>query len=207
MSKNNLVDKLLDLDLMPLGKKETLTVTKNKKEIPSFKKLLNVNSKKLYDDFLNHTNDDGYINSRSHIFAENNIDVDEYKQHMNNLGFKKDNYAVWPLRDTKGNLIISENSYTYSFLNSWPTGIFRPQYNITLNDWKAENHIDYNDDTIHGFRVLIPLNESSIIEIDETVYTLEINKSYFVDVTKSHSAKAKKDRVVLSFQMDNDILL
>ena len=207
MSKNNLVDKLLDLDLMPLGKKETLTVTKNKKEIPSFKKLLNVNSKKLYDDFLNHTNDDGYINSRSHIFAENNIDVDEYKQHMNNLGFKKDNYAVWPLRDTKGNLIISENSYTYSFLNSWPTGIFRPQYNITLNDWKAENHIDYNDDTIHGFRVLIPLNESSIIEIDETVYTLEINKSYFVDVTKLHSAKAKKDRVVLSFQMDNDILL
>tara|TARA_B100000424_G_scaffold267076_1_gene259237 strand:+ start:4249 stop:4872 length:624 start_codon:yes stop_codon:yes gene_type:complete len=207
MSKNNLVDKLLDLDLMPLGKKETLTVTKNKKEIPPFKKLLNVNSKKLYDDFLNHTNDDGYINSRSHIFAENNIDVDEYKQHMNNLGFKKDNYAVWPLRDTKGNLIISENSYTYSFLNSWPTGIFRPQYNITLNDWKAENHIDYNDDTIHGFRVLIPLNESSIIEIDETVYTLEINKSYFVDVTKSHSAKAKKDRVVLSFQMDNDILL
>ena len=207
MSKNNLVNKLLDLDIMPLGKKETLTVTKNKKEIPSFKELLDVNAKKLYSDFLNHTNDDGYMSSRSHVFAENNIDVDEYKEHMHNLGFKKGHYTVWPLRDTKGNLIISENNYTYSFLNSWPTGIFRPQYNIALDNWKAEKHIDYKDDTIHGFRVLIPLNEPSIIEINETVYTLEVNKSYFIDVTKPHSARAKKDRVVLSFQMDNDILL
>ena len=208
MSKNDLVEKLLDLDLMPLGKREALPVKRTKQDIPSFKELFSVDSESLYKDFLKYTTDNnGYISSREHLFSENNIDIKEYKDHMNFLGFKKGHYTVFPLRNINGDLTISTDSYTYNFLKNWPTGIFRPQYNVALDNWKANTHIDHNNNSVHGFRVLIPLNKSSNIEINNTVHVLNLNKSYFIDVTKPHAAWAKKGRVVLSLQMDSDILL
>ena len=68
-------------------------------------------------------------------------------------------------------------------------------------------HVDYEDDSIHGFRVLIPLNNSSYMIVEDKEVELEMNQSYFVDVTKPHAAWSKAGRVVLSFQMDCDILL
>lgn len=207
MATDNLVDKLKKSDLMPLGKRETKEVTKTKNSIPSFKKLLPVDSLKLYNDFKNYSYDDGYVKSRSFVFQENDIDVEEYLTYMQTIGFNKSNYRVCPLRNTNGDLTINEDTYTYKFFEDWPTGIFRPQYNITLSDWRVKSHVDYEDDSIHGFRVLIPLNNSSYMIVEDKEVKLEMNHSYFVDVTKPHAAWSEAGRVVLSFQMDWDILL
>lgn len=207
MAQNKLVKKLQNLDIMPLGKRETKTITKTKTELPLFKRLLKVDSEKLFYDFKKYSFNDSYLKSRSYIFEENEIDVDEYISYMNSIGFSKDTYRVLPLRDTDGNLTIEKDTHTYEFLNGWPTGIFRPQYNVTLDNWEIKSHIDYNDDSVHGFRVLIPLNKSSFMIVDGQEIELEVNYSYFINVTKPHSAWSNGNRVVLSFQMNSDALL
>jgi len=205
---NTDIRKKLDiLDLMPLGKKETLPVKQTKSVIPAFKKLCKVNYKLLYNEFLSYDKEIKYIADRFESFTENDIDVDEYKAYMESLGFNKDTYIVYPLRDKFGKYLFNEDSNTAQFFDAWPTMIFRPQYNYTVNDWHAKNHIDHTDSSTHGYRVLIPLNKNFDMTVENITYKLELGYAYFIDVTRKHSAWAQKDRVALSFQMADDTLL
>tara|TARA_B110000503_G_scaffold88087_1_gene133612 strand:- start:3895 stop:4509 length:615 start_codon:yes stop_codon:yes gene_type:complete len=203
----NIKNKLKKLDLMPLGLKETLPVTITKTNIPPFKKLLPIGHKVLYQDFLNFDKSAKYVSDRKNIFIENNIDINEYRNYMDSLGFNKENYCVYPLRDVNNNFLFSESSHTAAFFSDWPTNIFRPQYNFTKKPWHAIDHIDYTNTGTHGFRVLVPLNKSFKIRVEDIEYELVEGYSYFIDVTRKHSAWSDAGRAVLSFQMADDSLL
>lgn len=201
-------NKLNTLDLMPLGIRETLPVRITKDSRPDFKILTTVpNYKELYNDFLDYDKNVKYLESRADIFLQHDIDVDEYKKYMDRLGFNKETYAVYPLRDSSGNCIVKKGSATKKFFKEWPTKLFRPQYNYTKSNWYAAEHIDHENYNIHGFRVLIPLNKASRMQVNGQYHVLEPGWAYFIDVTKPHAAWADKGRVVISMQMADDSLL
>lgn len=205
---NTSIRKKLDvLDLMPLGKKETLPVNQTKHAIPLFKQLSEVNYKALYQEFLLYDKEIKYIADRFEAFTENDIDLEEYKSYMDELGFTKDTYRVYPLRNKIGKYLFNKDSYTAKFFDTWPTMIFRPQYNYTVGDWYAKDHVDHTDSATHGYRVLVPLNKDFKMTVKDNTYELKLGYAYFIDVTQRHSAWAEKDRAVLSFQMADDTLL
>lgn len=203
-----LKEKLRILDIMPLGEHETLPVTRTNKDLLPIKRLYKVSDcDSLYDEYMEYDKTIPYIGSRINILEENGIDIEEYKDYMKCLGFNKNSYRVYPLRDLNGNILIDKDTYTYDLLTSWPCPIFRPQYNCAQTDWKLEEHVDHTNTLVHGYRVLIPLNKNMNIRIDGEEYVLNAGYAYFIDVTRPHSAWAEDGRVAISFQMTDDFLL
>lgn len=201
-------EKLDDYDLMPLGVRETLPVSVTKDTIPPFKELGPVDRVwDIYQEFIELELDDAYISSRLDVFNQYQIDIDEYKTYMAALGFSKTTYGVYALRDCDGKWLMPKDSVTHQTLLNWPTDIFRPQFNYVKSDWHTNQHHDHLNSSIHGFRVLIPLNDVSHIMIDDVHHVLNPGYAYFIDVTRPHAAWARAGRTALSFQMTDDTLL
>ena len=84
--------------------------------------------------------------------------------------------------------------------------LFRQNYVIAKNNWKTRWHRDHEDPSIHGFRLMIPIDPVHM-QFRSGDVELEPGKYYFVNNSLEHIGKLPEGfvtRANLMAQMDND---
>ena len=209
------ISKFLENDILPLGKEESLPTSivysDKPEDFSHVVRLFPLDSNSLMQNFKR-THlflEEKYLSSREKIYSRY-ANKEECINFLTKLGFTKDKFMVLPLRDVgKTELCSQAGKPLISFLRDWPTDFFRPQYNISKEGWNSAYHIDHSSFKIHGFRVLVPLDNSINIcflnNKKEYYYVLEPGFSYFVNVGLLHRSFCKWNiRAALSFQMNTD---
>lgn len=193
-------------DILPLGEFETVPVTSlippYPENFPEVARLgIKTDVEQLRADWEAYDKTGDYFKSRTKYFKNS---LKETIQLFNWLGFSKDKYKAYPLREL-GTNIIKENTgaYTQNLLEEFGVPLFRQQYVYSCAGWSTKLHIDHPDFSIHGFRVFIPI-DTAYIGFEKNIYTLEPGDCYFVNIARLHRGFSDSNRVVIMCQMASD---
>jgi hypothetical protein len=196
-------------DILPLGEFETVPVTSLIPPYPcNFPEVARLGIKtdieQLRSDYEKFDKSGDYFKSRAKYFKNG---LKETIQLFDHIGFSRENYKAFPLRDL-GTNILKDNvgSYTKQLLENFGVPLFRQQYVLASAGWQTKLHIDHPDFKLHGFRVFIPI-DNAYMGFKDTIYELEAGDCYFVNIAKMHRAFSDSDRVVIMCQMASDKLI
>ena len=196
-------------DILPLGEFETVPVTSLIPPYPcNFPEVSRLGIKtdvtKLREEFEQFDKSGDYFKSRAKYFKNG---LKETIQLFDQIGFSKENYKAFPLRELGTNVLKDTvGAYTKQLLENFGVPLFRQQYVLASAGWQTKLHIDHPDFTLHGFRVFIPIDDA-YMGFENTIYKLEAGDCYFVNIAKKHRAFSDLDRVVIMCQMASDRLI
>ena len=192
-----------EYDIFPLGDFETLPVTPTHRELPNISNLnISVDSEKIRSDFHNFNKENDYFKSRRKYFKNSLKDT---VKTLTEYGFGYETYKPYPIRKLgTADLCDELGEYTKTFLNSFPVKLFRQQFIYAEKNLIIKPHIDHPTFDVHGFRLMIPVDEM-YVGFDDKEYVLYPNNCYFFNATKRHYAYTKDTpRIALMCQMVND---
>lgn len=196
-------------DILPLGDFETVPVTSlippypcNFPEVSRLGIKTDVN--KLREEWEEFDKTGDYFRDRAKYFKN---PLKETIKLFDEIGFSRENYKAYPLRET-GTNVLKDNvgPYTRELLENFGVPLFRQQYVLSSEGWKVKLHIDHPDFTVHGFRVFIPI-DTAYMGFEENVYELTPGDCYFVNIARKHWAYSDKERAVIMCQMASDKLI
>tara|TARA_Y100000004_G_scaffold196985_1_gene269111 strand:+ start:2875 stop:4083 length:1209 start_codon:yes stop_codon:yes gene_type:complete len=198
-----------DEDLMELNNDEALPViAKHPTDPRSYPDILklncDINLDKLILDYKNYNDNENYLLSRRKdlkISPSINMIIAAY------LGFKDSVYHGVAL-NKKGTTELKDNvgEYTKNFLKQFPSGC-RFNYVTTRKGWKTKQHVDHEDYTNQGFRIIVPFDEMRMTFDSAREYILKPGSIYFVNVAIPHVGdhySSKEERAGLLFKLTND---
>ena len=198
-----------DEDLMELNNNEALPVVAKYPTDPrSYPDVLKLNcdcdTDKLKLDYENYNDNENYLLSRRKdlkISPSINMIIAAY------LGFKNSVYHGVSL-NKKGTTELKDSvgEYTKSFLKQFPSGC-RFNYVTTKKGWKTKQHVDHEDYTNQGFRIIAPFDEMRMTFDSTREYILKPGSVYFVNVAIPHVGdhySPKEERAGLLYKLTND---
>ena len=211
---------LLEEDIFPLGNFETLKVRLIKgglaNQYPNVARIGEVqNFSKLDEAFLIAIEKRGKCFVKDRVpYLCSSISLKDIKKTLSEVGFTKESYQSYALRDL-GTTNISDivGGEAREFLSQFPVPFFRSQISIAQPGWKTLFHQDHKNFKIHGFRAMVPLNNSVYMSFlkrgREAVYELPPGGLYFVNIAKLHKGfnPKKEERRILMMQMASDELI
>ena len=196
-------------DILPLGDFETIPITSlippYPENFPEVARLgIKTDIEQLRHDYEKFDKSGDYFKSRAKYFKNGLKDTIKLFDH---LGFSKENYKAFPLRELGTNVLKDTvGTYTKQLLDNFGVTLFRQQYVLASAGWQTKFHIDHPDFTLHGFRVFIPIDDA-YIGFENAIYELKAGDCYFVNIAKIHRAFSDADRVVIMCQMSSDKLI
>ena len=198
-----------DEQLMELNNDEALPVTaKHPTDPRSYSDVLkldcDINLDKLILDYKSYNDNENYLLSRRKdlkISPSINMIIAAY------LGFKNSVYHGVAL-NKKGSTELKDSvgEYTKNFLKQFPSGC-RFNYVTTKKGWKTKQHVDHEDYTNQGFRIIVPFGEMRMTFDSEREYILKPGSVYFVNVAIPHVGdhySSEETRAGLLFKLTND---
>lgn len=212
--------KLVYNDIFGYGKNESeeldIISTGNPNDYPNVVLLSTVNNYlSLYEESKHHVEIIGkkYFSTYCNDLPDGLEQID-IKDTAIDIGFEKNTYQAYGLRDPKNNKILSYlKPETRDFFEKFPAKTFRQALYVAEPMWKCKYHIDHENYLQHGFRVIVPIYNNFYIVIQEDghnlLYQLVPGGVYFVNVAKMHRAfnPYKTKRYNFLFQMNSDRLI
>jgi len=196
-------------DILPLGDFETVPVTSlippYPENFPEVARLgIKTDVSRLRKEWELFDKSGDYFKSRAKFFKN---PLKETIQLFDWLGFSREKYKAYPLRETGSNTLKSNiGPYTQTLLTNFGVSLFRQQYVLSSAGWSTKLHIDHPDFSIHGFRVFIPI-DTAYMGFEDNLYVLEPGDCYFVNIAKMHRGFSDSNRVVIMCQMASDRLI
>jgi len=205
--------KKYDPVLMELKNKETTSITaKHPKDVKKYPDVVEIDCdidlESLISEYESYESKENYLLSRRKDFVISptlNIIISSY------LGFRQTVYDSKPL-NIKGSIELKNEvgECTKKLLNSFQ-GAERVNYVTTKKGWKTKQHVDHEDYSEQGFRVIVPLNGPMKMTFENrAVYVLHPGKAYFVNVCIPHVGEHYADmpeRASLLFKLNNDEMI
>lgn len=147
----------------------------------------------------------GYFKQRSEIYK---IPPSEALNWLKYNGFSSETYDSTAL-NIPGTATLNDNvtDYVRDVLSKVNANLFRQNYVIAKNKWETRWHRDHADPSIHGFRLMIPIDPVHMRFRSGDV-KLEPGKYYFVNNSLEHIGKLPEgypERANLMAQMDSDV--
>lgn len=166
-----------------------------------------IDLEKLIKEYNEYDSKENYLLSRRKDFVLSpslNIIISSY------LGFRETVYDSRPL-NKKGSIELKDEigEETKRLLNEF-SGAERVNYVTTKTGWKTKQHVDHEDYTEQGFRVIIPLNGAMKMTFEDRPYVLTPGKAYFVNVCIPHVGEhydEKPERASILFKLNSDELI
>ena len=157
--------------------------------------------KKEYDQFDDNEN---YIVSRRKDFKISpsiNMIISTY------LGFKQKVYNGVSL-NKKGSTELKDKVgfHTRKFLSQFKTAC-RINYITTRKGWKTKQHVDHENYTKQGFRIIVPFDEMKMTFDENREYVLKPGSVYFVNICVPHIGEhysEKEERAGILFKLLED---
>lgn len=138
----------------------------------------------------------------------------QVREILSDVGFKKNSYQSYSLRDLGTNRLKEFiQGPTREFFDSLGFECFRQQYAVAEPAWNTQFHYDHAHFRRHGFRAMVPLNDTVIMsfleEGREVVFELHPGFMYFVNIASMHRAfnPHSQPRINLLFQMASDRMI
>lgn len=222
LSENEIKRILLEDDIFPLGKFETIPVTHIKdglaESYPYVTRISdNINYEELLAEAEEHMKIVGFNYVKPRMSALNpNVNENILRDVLEHVGFFKGSYQSFSLRKTGTNELEDwVMPKTRSFFKSLPVKTFRQQYAVAYPGWNIKLHRDHENFRTHGFRAMVPLSADVYMAYEDSdgkniVFKLSRGGMYFVNIAMMHrgfNESETKDRVNLIFQMDSDKLV
>lgn len=213
---------LLQDDIFPLGKFETVPVTHiNDGMAESYPYVTLIKNNIDYESLLleaeEHIKIVGFNYVKPRLSSLNsNINENSLRNVLEHVGFVKNSYQSFSLRKIGTNELEDwVMPKTKLFFNSLNVGTFRQQYAVAYPGWHTKLHRDHANFKIHGFRAMIPLSADVYMGYEDNsgnnlIYKLKRGGMYFVNIARMHrgfNESETKNRINLIFQMNSDKLI
>lgn len=204
--------KKYDPVLMELKNKETSEISaKYPTDVTQYPDVVELNCdidlSELIKEYKNYDNNENYLLSRRKDFVISptlNIIISSY------LGFRETVYDSKPLNKRGSDELKQEvGPVTRELINSFP-GAERINYITTKTGWKTKQHVDHEDYTEQGFRIIVPLDGPMKMTFEDRPYVLYPGKAYFVNVCIPHVGEHYSDlpqRASILFKLNSDELI
>lgn len=199
-------------NILPMGKYETIPVeAKYPHEPEKYGCVVELDVEPIDPELLRdaceetRSNSEGYFNERLDIYK---IPASEALNWLRYNGFSGDTYDSTAL-NIPGTTDLNDKvtDYIKHAYSKVDAKLFRQNYVIAKNNWETRWHRDHQDPSIHGFRLMIPIDPVHM-SFRKGDIQLEPGKYYFVNNSLEHIGRLPEgysERANLMAQMHSDI--
>ena len=212
----NKIEKLTFSDhIIPIKEFETLPVsgkyTLSPKKYGNVVKLpvASVDFEKLRTAFNKYKNHNiyKYFKERRNNYT---IPINKVIMYLQYLGFDEQVYDRIAIHKYSTNKLCDElDPYIHEVIENLNIPLFRQNIAIAYPGWKPKWHKDQSNPTIHGFRLILPIDPAEIV-FKEGLYHLKPGHFYFVNNSLIHTGRFPKglnERMVFMAEMVSDALI
>ena len=148
-----------------------------------------------------------YITERANNYT---ISVSKVIMYLEYLGFYRKVYnRIGMYKYSTNELYDDLDPYIYEVLKNLDVPLFRQNIAIAYPGWKPKWHKDQSNPSVHGFRLMLPIDYVEIV-FKEGLYRLNPGNFYFVNNSLLHTGRFPKGlskRMVFMAEMASDRLI